>query len=153
MVSHDINGVKSNDNTVFKNVSLPLPPVLKGAHDYHNPEMEIYARFMGHLRIVRNHKDEMKVLCAIQFTADTLGLRDTLVTKILVDCGLRAPRNAFPAEFINYADTALLRSGWDVGGPTVSLIALKKFWDKIGEDKLAAYRSAPIFTQEVCFVD
>ncbi|NCO03473.1 MAG: hypothetical protein GW903_04710 [Alphaproteobacteria bacterium] len=153
MSIHDPNRLKSNDNTVFKNITLPLPPASKGAHDHHNPEMEIYARFMRHLRMVPHSHPDIKVLSAIQFTADMLDLRDALVTKVLVDCGLRAPRKALPDEYLEHADNALLRSGWDIGGPTVSLIALKAFWDKIGEDKLAAYRRPPIFHEEGMFVE
>lgn len=153
MVLHDINALKSNDNTVFKNITLPLPPISKGAHNHHNPEMEIYARFMRHLRMVPNNTPEIKVLSAIQFTADMLDIRDALVTKTLVDCGLRARRKAFPDEYLEHADNTLLRSGWEIGGPTAPLIALKKFWDEIGEDKLAAYRQTSMAAEEAYFIE
>ena len=40
--------LKSNDNRMGEKVILPLPP----QSDYSSSEMEIYARFMRHLRLV-----------------------------------------------------------------------------------------------------
>jgi hypothetical protein len=62
------------------------------------------------------------------------------VSKLLVDLGLRAPRSAFPAEFLQYADQALLRSDWEIGGPSDGVLALKAYWDVSGEDKFAAFK-------------
>lgn len=104
-------------------------------------EMEIYVFFMRHLRLVPNSRMEIKILSAIQFTADLLGCSDAHVSRVLVDLGLRAPRMAFPADFLSYADAALMRSGWEVGGPSAALLALKKFWDVNGEDKFTAFCS------------
>ena len=42
--------MKSNDNFAKANIELPLPP-----DDQDAPEMEIYARFMRHLRMVPNN--------------------------------------------------------------------------------------------------
>ena len=120
-------------------IEYPLPPLKKSCRS----EMEIYARFMRHLRMVPNNREEIKILSAIQFTADMLDLSDALVTKILVDLGLRCPRKALPAAYLDHADRALMRSGWSVGGPSASMIALKKHWDSIGEDQFAAFRSMP----------
>lgn len=141
--------LKTNDNREFKGVVLPLPPSLeRGA-----AEMEVYARFMRHLRMVPNSQAEIKVLSAIQFTADMLDIRDALVSKILVDCGLRGVRKAFPSEYLDHVDASLMRSGWEVGGPTAAAIELKKYWDKVGEDTLAAYRREPTVAQESLFVE
>lgn len=116
-------------------VELPLPP----ARDA-DAEMEIYARFMRHLRMVPNSRMEIKVLSSMQFTADMLDLGDALVSKVLVDLGLRGPRCAFPAAFLEHVDQSLMRCGWDVGGPSDSVMALKRYWDAIGEDRFAAFR-------------
>ena len=141
--------LKSNDNDTLKNIVLPLPPSAeRGA-----AEMEVYARFMRHLRMVPNSQADIKVLSAIQFTADMLDIRDALVTKILVDCGLRSPRKALPSEYLDHADSSLMRSGWEVGGPNASTIELKKYWDTIGEDSLAAYRREPVIAEETLFVE
>jgi hypothetical protein len=115
---------------------LPLPPRL---HD--NPEdMEIYIRFMGHLRHVPSSRVEIKTLSAIQFTADMLDHSDAHIAKVLVELGLRAPRLAFPADFLRFVDQSLMRSDMDIGGPSQALHELKSYWDKIGEDKFGAFK-------------
>lgn len=103
-------------------------------------EHAVYARFMRHLRHVPNSRVEIKILSSIRFTADMLGYSDAHTAKILVDLGLRAPRMAFPADFLDFADASLMRSGWEVGGPTPGILALKEHWDAIGEDKFAGFK-------------
>lgn len=112
---------------------LPLPPSM-GEEDRF--EMEIYARFMRHLRHVPNSRMDIKVLSSIQFTADMLDTSDALVAKTLADLGLRAPRAAFPVSFLDYADNCFRRAVWDGGMdvPQASLVALKRHWDRIGEE-------------------
>ena len=80
------------------------------------------------------------MLSALQFTADLLNSSDGHVVKVMVEHGLRAPRMAFPADFLSYADQALMRDGWEVGGPTTALLALKEHWDRHGDDKFAAFK-------------
>ncbi|PZQ46015.1 MAG: hypothetical protein DI551_05980 [Micavibrio aeruginosavorus] len=129
---------KANDNKTVSHadVSLPLPPLqAKEAM-----EVEIYARFMRHIRLVPNSRMEIKILSAIQFTSDMMDLNDAIVAKTLADMGLRAPRRAFPESYLEHVDRSLMRSGWDVGGPCASSIEMKSHWDNIGEDKFAAYR-------------
>ena len=93
------------------------------------------------------------MLSAIQFTADMLDIGDALVSKTLVDLGLRAPRSAFPSDYLEFVDNSLLRSGWEVGGPTQATALLKKHWDNIGEDKFAAYRREPVSIEPPMFVE
>lgn len=120
----------SDDNRV----ALPLPP--KSAHDT-AAEMDVYARFMRHLRHVPNSRTEIKILSAIQFTADMMDYGDAVVARILADLGLRAPRMAFPADFLKFADQSFMRSNFEVGGPNAALQELRDHWDKIGECKFA----------------
>lgn len=127
------------DTELFKQAFIELPvPACDGDKD----TLSVYAKFMSHLRHVPNNRPAIKVLSAIQFTADMKGYSDANVSKILVDLGLRAPRAAYPAEFLNYADEALLRSGWDVGGPNQALLELRGFWDRLGEDKFPSARKS-----------
>lgn len=115
---------------------LPVPP----ADLRDEMELEIYARFMRHVRLVPNGRMEIKILSAIQFTADLMDLNDAIVAKTLADMGLRAPRKAFPVSYLEHVDRSLMRSGWDVAGPSPSAIAMKHHWDITGEDKFAAFR-------------
>lgn len=125
----------NTDNTEFisSGVELPIP-----RENEDDASMEIYARFMRHLRHVPNNRGAIKVLSAIQFTADMIDYSDANVAKVLVDMGLRAPRLAFSADFLEFADQALMRSGWDVGGPNTALVELRQHWDRLGEEKFTA---------------
>lgn len=135
-MTNQILKANDNKNTTSENIFLPLPPLDK----LEAIEVEIYARFMRHLRLVPNSRMEIKILSAIQFTSDMMDLNDAIVAKTLADMGLRAPRKAFPEAYLEHVDRSLLRSGWDVGGPCASTIEMKAHWDKIGEDRFAAAR-------------
>ncbi len=126
----------SNHKTAysFERINLPLPPS-SGEEDRF--EMEVYARFMKHLRHVPNHRMEIKILSAIQFTADMIDTSDALVAKVLVDMGLIAPRKAFPIAFLDFVDKSIMRTSWDVGTPPVSVVKLHDHWNRIGEDRFA----------------
>lgn len=125
-----------NRTDVFENVFLPLPPLQDGQ----NVELETYARFMRHYRLVPNSNINIKILSAIQFTSDMLDLNDALVSKMLADMGLRAPRKAFPEAYLDHVDRSLTRSAWQDGAACASSIDMKRFWDDIGEDKFAAFK-------------
>ncbi|MEM7650545.1 MAG: hypothetical protein AAF204_00490 [Pseudomonadota bacterium] len=127
--------MNTQDQIKESTVLLPIAP--------ENPEdadMGIYARFMQHLRCVPNSRMDIKVLSAIQFTADMMDYSDAHISKILVEFGLRAPRMAFPAEFLSFADQSLIRDGWAVGGPSKALKELQTFWYQHGEDRFAAFK-------------
>ncbi len=119
----------------FDNVFLPLPPL----DDADHLDLEIYARFMRHFRLIPSAKIEIKILSAIQFTADMVDITDALVSKTLADMGLRAPRKAFPETYLEHVDRTVAMSGWEAGGPTASSIDMKRFWDDIGEDVFTGY--------------
>ncbi|MCD8562885.1 MAG: hypothetical protein LRY54_02265 [Alphaproteobacteria bacterium] len=134
--THSPENVSGNKPEKDINLVLPLPPQDPAMTE----EMEIYVRFFRHLRHVPHSRTDIKILASIQFTADFLDHSDAHVAKVLVDCGLRAPRMAFPADFLRFVDDSLLRSSWEIGGPSMALIELKLFWDKNGEDKFAAFK-------------
>jgi len=117
------------------NVTLPLPPAAE-----QRSEMAVYARFMRHLRNVPSSRMEIKVLSAIQFTADMLDHSDAHIAKLLVELGLRAPRMAFPADFLDFVDRAQMREDWEIGSPSAAMKELKAHWDVTGDDKFAAFK-------------
>ena len=129
--------MKANDNLPTNNerVLLPLPPSLDAKF-----EMDVYARFMRHLRHVANSREDIKVLSAIQFVADMMDAQDDEIARVLVDQGLRAPRVSFPANYLEFADNALMRDDWEAGAASTSLKDLRDHWGRIGEDRFAAFK-------------
>jgi hypothetical protein len=128
--------------------TLPLPPKNDDEHKF---EMDIYVRFMRHLRHVPNSRTDIKILSSIQFTADMLDTSDALVAKTLVDMGLRAPRKAFPITFLDFADKCAQRLSWELNTPPASVVALTEHWACIGEDvfSLHAHREYTTYNDAV----
>jgi hypothetical protein len=121
--------------TAHPAIELPLPPENKSEF-----EMEVYARFLRHLRCVPNSRAEIKILSSILFTADMMGASDEHVTKVLIECGLRAPRKAFPEAFLQHIDQSFMRDEHSLGSATEDYKALASHWIKTGEDPFAAHR-------------
>ena len=82
-----------------------------------------------------------------------LGMGDEFVSKVLGDQGLRCPRQSFPSSYLEFVDKSLMRSGFAVGAPSMATIELRKFWDKIGEDKFAAYQYKFDVVNETTFIE
>lgn len=138
--------ISSHTGRSTERVVLPMPPEMTdlGAGLDTRFEMEIYARFMRHLRNVPNSRMDIKILSSIQFTADMLDISAEMVAKTLVDQGLRAPRTAFPGAYLDFCDRCALRRSWgatgtDPGGPPHSVMALRDFWNGIGEDRFGPF--------------
>lgn len=130
-------------------IVLPLPPSVGEEKPF---EMEVYVRFMRHLRHVPSSRTETKILASIQFTADMMEIGDALISKTLIDLGLRAPRNAFPYPFLEFVDKTTSRNCWDFDTPPASVVALKAHWDKIGESKFAGtLRTQYAVYKESCY--
>jgi hypothetical protein len=123
-------------NSQVQQIILPMPPAVNRESRF---EMEIYARFMRHLRNVPNSRMEIKILSAIQFTADMQDVSEALVSKTLADLGLLAPRKAFPCSFLEFCDKMLMRRSMEFGadhsGTPPAVSALKEHWDAIGENR------------------
>ena len=129
--------MKSNDNPFEGiNIHLPFPPTDMKAEF----EMEVYARFMRHLRHVPSSRPQIRILAATQFVADMMDVNDAQIAKILVDLGLRAPRMAFPESYLQFIDNILMRSIHEVGYTNIALKDLHHHWQLIGEDKFAAFK-------------
>jgi len=129
--------MKSNDNNFEgNNIVLPFPPTDMNA----SFEMEIYARFMRHLRTVPTSRPDIRVLAATQYVADMMNIEDSEVANVLVGLGLRAPRMSFPEAFLLAADNSLMREVHEVGFANPPMQELQSHWYKTGEDKFAAFR-------------
>jgi hypothetical protein len=138
--------MKANDNYQLPDrIVLPLPPESPESRT----EMEIYARFMRHLRTVPNSREEIQILTSMQFVADMVDISDAEVARVLTECGLRAPRMAFPAEYLNFVDGEGVR-----GGACKGVSAdLRLHWARIGEDRFAGFHTLYPSLTENLFVD
>ena len=123
--------------TAHPAIELPLPPQNKSEF-----EMDVYARFFRHLRCVPNSRAEIKILSSLQFTADMMGASDEHIAKVLVECGLRAPRAAFPQSFLNHVDQSLTKDDREIGAATIDVKDLAAHWHAHGEDVFAMHRYA-----------
>lgn len=128
--------MKANDNLLSGRIVYPLPP--EGQEQ--QMELDIYTRFMRHLRLIPHSREEIKILSAIQFVATMTANSEAHVTKILVDLGLRAPRFALPASYLDYADSAIVRSDQEFGAASNHLKDLDRHWADIGEQRFSAFQ-------------
>ncbi len=129
--------MKSNDNSFDgNNIELPFPPT--AAHAIF--EMEVYARFMRHLRNVPTSRPEIRVLTTIQFVADMMNEEDADIAMVLVGLGLRAPRLAFPESFLELMDKSMMRQIHDPASCAPAMRELQGHWHSKGDDKFAAFR-------------
>ena len=126
-------------------VTLPVREGFEGSSD----EADICIRFLRHLPSVPNSNPVIKTLSAIQFVADIMGYSDAHISKVLVDHGLRAPRKAFPAAYLDHIDASLTRESWQVGAPSEAMNSLINHWQSLGESIIvAAHRTYDMFETE-----
>ncbi len=129
-------------------IAYPNVDVLKVCDEHR----EIYLRFMGHIRHVPVSREEIKILSSIQFTADMTDNSDAYISNVLIDMGLRAPRLAFPNAFLDYADKALMRRGWDIGAPSKALEELSDTWLRDKPQTLGAFRHVHSVVEDTVLV-
>jgi hypothetical protein len=124
--SYTPSDISGGPETVFENVFLPLPPLDDAPHEV----MEIYGRFMRHVRLSPSPVMDIKVLSAIQFTADMMDMGDDRVAKMLADMGLRCPQTALPQSYLE----KIRKDCADQASPACdSSIDMCRFWHDIEE--------------------
>ncbi len=116
-------------------IVLPLAPIQAASL-----EAQICQKFVKHLRHVPSSRTSVKILSSIQYAADILGCSDAHVSKVLVDYGLRAPRDCFPETFLDHVDASFMRAPHEVGAASWSYRQLHDHWTQIGEDIFAGVR-------------
>lgn len=118
---------KRHDDAM-SHVRLPLPPGV------FSPtwavDMDVYVRFMRAMRGSIITKPEQKLLVAITTAATQMAneIDESDVALTLVELGLRAPRGAFPASFVNRALDAHMRFVRRGGDFKESLKELLTLW-------------------------
>lgn len=85
----------------------------------------------------------MRVFAAIDIAAERMETSPAHISRVLVDCGLRAPRAAFPSDFLDFVDrcpvprTSVQRAALGTG-----VIELKEFWDNLQQPN-----AGPLFVE------
>ena len=101
-------------------------------------DKEIIEIFIQRYRDINFMRAEIKILSSIEKTADLTGNSIGIITKILVDNGLRASRKSLPQEFLDHIDNLTLRAKGRFGGMLyMPYEELKEFWADQGEDVYA----------------
>lgn len=98
---------------------------------------KIITQFFQLLRDATHARPDVCILIAIQRTADATDNNDAYVAKVLVDAGLRAPRMAFPGDYIDHIISALTRHPNHMSAASESDKDLYAHWTAIGDDPLA----------------
>ena len=113
------------------------------AGDDFGNKQRIVAQFYQCLREARHNRPDVCVLLAIQRTADVTMNSDAYVAKTLVERGLRAPRMAFPGEYLDHIVTALARHPHHMGSASETDRDLYAHWLSIGDDPFAGFEVIP----------
>jgi hypothetical protein len=116
-----------NHDDADARLRLPLPPTVFAPT--WAVDMDVYVRFTRAMRDCVITKQEQKILVAITTVATQMANELTApdVARILVSLGLRAPRGAFPADFVTLVLDAHLRHmrrGDAFGADLADLLAL-----------------------------
>ena len=111
-------------------VRYPLPPTV---FDRFGEGLDLYVRFMRIVRASATTNVKAKILSAIQGAAIASGQGDGDASLLLIELGLRAPRAAFPAEFLERMDGALLRRAAGAQDLSPALRDLVIHWHDIGD--------------------
>lgn len=114
----------------FARIKLPASGAVAGEK---NPfACDLYEHFIFHIRNSNVHLMELRIFEAIQSAAVNMGISNAFAAATLVDLGLRAPRKAFPASFLDYADKARAAGRSHETAP--SLMALNDHWYVLREN-------------------
>ncbi len=79
-------------------------------------------------KILRGHEPSSRVLKAIGLTSEEIGFSPVYIARILVENGLRAPKQSFPHGFIDFVESKSGMDPWAAGAMTYAQNKLAKFW-------------------------
>lgn len=84
--------------------------------------------FHRFLKLVDQQNETLAVYQAIHLTAQETGYSDMYVAKILVEYGLKAPKEAFPESFSHFLEEKTELNPWAAGSMSYAQNKLAKFW-------------------------
>jgi len=113
--------------------TMPVPPVDS------SPDMPYYQAFVHAMNRTKAPSIAEKLRTAIALTAELTQTSPAHIARLLVDYGLRAPRNAFPDSFVDYVESRPApKSFVPVTAVDTDVIALKDFWQTLLAAKATA---------------
>ena len=103
--------------------TLPIPPSADSA-DY-----PYYQAFLHSMNRCEGRTIAGKIALSIEMTAELCQTSPAHIARVLVDCGLRAPRDAFPASFVEFIETPPnAHASRPSGGFELDAVELQDFW-------------------------
>src|SRR5688572_33413892 len=106
--------------------TMPVPPADT------SPDMPYYRAFVHAMNRSKEPSIALKLRAAIEATAEMTKTSPAHIARMLVDYGLRAPRNAFPDSFVDYVESRPAPKSFV---PRVAsdedVAALKNFWQTL----------------------
>ena len=113
--------------------TMPVPPAES------HPDHEYYQAFVRAMnRLPRQAPVGQKLLTSIQQTADQMGTSEAHVARLLVDYGMRAPREAYPNSFVEFVDRyPIPRNAVERAALDTDVIELKDFWNGLTQQEIA----------------
>ena len=73
----------------------------------------------------------LKILASIRAVAQEMHCSEAHISKVLVDYGLRAPRNAFPQSFLKHIDDSIHSQSYMSGVASYSYKELFEHWYQV----------------------
>lgn len=125
------NKTSSHHSTSTPRIKMPAPPSAVIQDDPFS--LDIYNHFTCHIHNSSTHMMELRIFEAIQSTAVHMDISNAFAATTLVDLGLRAPRKAFPASFLDFVDK--IRTNKELRhNARPSLMALNEHWHYLREN-------------------
>jgi hypothetical protein len=107
--------------------TMPVPPADNSA------DITYYRAFVSEMGRAKQASVADKIRNSMEAAATRTGTSATHIARLLVDCGLRAPRHAFPDSFVSFVDNAPQTTGQKSGFGTIfpadtDMDALRLYW-------------------------
>ena len=102
--------------------------ILTPENHIHSSSNEYYPEFIKNLRDIGRGSKSDKVKAAIKLTAETLHISPEFVARCLVEIGVRAPKSAFPRNFVAFINGRKDKSIWEQDSLTTAQRDLLNSW-------------------------
>ncbi len=106
--------------------TMPVPPAPS------SPDLAYYQTFVHAMNRTKASSIAEKLRTAIELTAELAQTSPAHIARMLVDHGLRAPKNAFPDSFVDYVESRPApKSFVPLAAADADVAALRNFWQTL----------------------